>query len=91
MIKKISDSFCIPPDNDDSGVNLALLGFMKETNSSHFSFFDSFNYNKLEYYKRVLKYAYRPFEKNFSLNRRSDEIDPRTYFVLHDFLSAKKN
>jgi hypothetical protein len=66
MVKKLADFFCIPPDNDDSGVNLALLGLMKETNSSHFSFFNSFNYKKLEFYNRVLKYAYRPFETNFS-------------------------
>ena len=29
MVKKLADFFCIPPDNDDSGVNLALLGMMK--------------------------------------------------------------
>jgi len=29
MVKKLPDFFCIPPDNDDSGVNLALLGLMK--------------------------------------------------------------
>lgn len=91
MIKKFADFFCIPPDNDDSGVNLALLGLMKETNSSHFAFFDSFNYNKLEFYNRVLKYAYRPFENNFTQNKRCNEIDPRTYYVLHDFITAKRN
>lgn len=39
MVKKLGDFFCIPPDNDDSGVNLALLGMMKEQNSEHFNFF----------------------------------------------------
>jgi len=29
MVKKLADFSCIPPDNDDSGVNLALLGMMK--------------------------------------------------------------
>lgn len=58
--------FTIPADNDDSSVNLALLGLLKETNSSHFSFWNDFNYNKIGYYKNLLKYAYRPFEKNHS-------------------------
>ena len=39
-------SFIIPPDNDDSSVNLALLAFLKETNSSHYSFWNSLNYKK---------------------------------------------
>jgi hypothetical protein len=29
LIKSMSKAFAIPPDNDDSGVNLALLGLLK--------------------------------------------------------------
>lgn len=29
MFKQMFKYFCIPPDNDDSSVNLALLGLMK--------------------------------------------------------------
>lgn len=29
FMKSISKAFAIPPDNDDSGVNLALLGLLK--------------------------------------------------------------
>jgi hypothetical protein len=34
--KDIAKAFSIPADNDDSSVNLALLGLMKETKSSHY-------------------------------------------------------
>ena len=34
--KDIAKFFCIPADNDDSSVNLALLGFLKETSSKHY-------------------------------------------------------
>ncbi len=49
-IKQIVQVFSIPADNDDSSVNLALLGFMKETNSTHYPFWNSLNSNKLAYY-----------------------------------------
>ena len=44
----------------------------------------------------MLKYAYRPFETNETLSkkglsRRANEIDPRTYYVLHPFLNEIKN
>lgn len=42
-------AFIIPADNDDSSVNLALEGFLKETNSSHYKYWNSLNYNKLGY------------------------------------------
>lgn len=75
--------FSIPADNDDSSVNLALEGFLKETNSSHYQYWNSLNYDKLSYYKNLLKYAYRPFESNFSKNKYADETDPRTYYAVH--------
>ena len=84
--KTLAVAFSIPPDNDDSSVNLALEGLMKETNSPHYSFWASLNSNKKEYYERVLKYAYRPFGADLNRNKRGDEIDPRTYFVLHKFI-----
>ena len=79
-------SFVIPPDNDDSSVNLALLGFLKETNSSHYPFWNSLNYKKNEFYARALKYAYRPFGPNITLNQWADQIDPRTYYIIRGFL-----
>ena len=71
-IKDLVQVFSIPPDNDDSSVNLALLGLMKETNSSHFQYWNNFNFNKIGYYKKVLKYAYRPFDQNYQPNKFAD-------------------
>lgn len=78
--------FVIPPDNDDSSVNLALLGYLKEINSPHYDFWNSLNYKKDDYYNIALKYAYRPFNPNKTLNDRADEIDTRTYFAIRGFL-----
>ena len=82
---QVKKSFIIPPDNDDSSVNLALLGMLKETSSPHYEFWNSLNYKKNEYYQTALKYAYRPFGPNMTLNKRGDEIDPRTYYILRGF------
>ena len=76
----------IPPDNDDSSVNLALLAYMKSINSSHYEFWNSLNYKKKEFYDLVLKYAYRPFDANETGFKWADEIDPRTYYILRNFL-----
>lgn len=83
MIEYVKDLvFSIPADNDDSSVNLALLGMMKETNSSHYEWWNNFNFNKLAYYQKLLKYSYRPFNPKNHDNQYSDEIDPRTYYVI---------
>lgn len=71
-------------------MNLALLGFLKEINSEHYDFWNSFHSNKEAYYDRALKYAYRPFNPRLDLNKFGDEIDPRTYFVLKNFIEKKK-
>lgn len=67
--KDFKKAFAIPPDTDDSSVNLALLGFLKEIKSPHYEFWNSLNYKKHEfYYDHVLRYAYRPFDSNYSRN-----------------------
>jgi hypothetical protein len=67
--KDFKKAFVIPPDTDDSSVNLALLGFLKEIKSPHYEFWNSLNYKKHEfYYDHVLRYAYRPFDSNYSRN-----------------------
>ncbi len=67
-LKDFAKVFTIPADNDDSGVNLALPGLLKGTKSKHFEFWESFNYDIENYYRRVLKYAYRPFDDNYKQN-----------------------
>lgn len=87
LIRDMAKSFVIPADNDDSSVNLALLGLLNETKSPHFDFWNSLNLKKQEFYTRALKYAYRPFSNS---KNHSDEIDPRTYFILRKFLQNIK-
>lgn len=72
---------------DDSSVNIALLGYLKDVKSKHYSYWEEQNTNIDTFYERVLKYAYRPFSP---INSRSDEIKPTTYFILHDFLKKRK-
>ncbi|KAL4426332.1 hypothetical protein ABPG74_011484 [Tetrahymena malaccensis] len=91
-LKQMVSSFVIPPDNDDSGINIALGSFLrshKEKFPSLYSKWESQNNDYEGFYSIVKKYAYRPlsqqFQSNFSTNA-SDIIDPRTYFYLHQFI-----
>lgn len=70
--KSIAKAFCIPADNDDSSVNLALLGLLEETKSSHYEFWNSLHSKKQAYYDRALKYAYRPFGPIPANNKHAD-------------------
>lgn len=38
----------------------------------------------------MLKYAYRPFDSNFTDNKFANEIDPRVYYLYNEFFSRKK-
>ena len=64
---------------------------LKETKSKHYEFWNSLNFKKKQFYERALKYAYRPFGPNMTLNHRADEIDPRTYFAIRGFLDELKH
>jgi hypothetical protein len=86
--KEMKSQFVIPADADDSSVNIALLGYLHELQSEHYNFWQQCNFNLEQFYQSILRYAYRPF--NPSNTTRANEIDPRTYFILHDFLKAKK-
>jgi hypothetical protein len=70
--KDIAKAFCIPADNDDSSVNLALLGLLHETKSSHYDFWNSIHPKKQAYYQQALKYAYRPFGASMNVNKHGD-------------------
>lgn len=43
--KEMAKHFTTPADNDDSSVNLVLLGMLKETKSKHFDFWKEINKN----------------------------------------------
>lgn len=59
--KAYKKHFHIPADLDDSSVNIALLGYLNEANSKHLLFWQQNNFNFDAFYKKVLYYAYRPF------------------------------
>ena len=82
----------IPPDFDDTFVNLglgSLLAEMKAEFPQSQAQWDSQNTNITSVFDAVKKYAYRPMSNNDAVNT----IDCRTYFYLRYFLekSANKN
>ena len=81
--------FCIPPDTDDSSVNIALMGYLHELDSEHYPFWHSYNYNIKGFMDKISLYAYRPFDKS-GKHPWVTQLDPRSYFIIHRFLAQKK-
>lgn len=88
---KMKDTFAaafhIPPDFDDTFVNLGLGGMLSVFHtmfpSSHLSWM-KMNDNITSVFESVKKYAYRPF----SQDTRQNTIDTRTYMYLRSFVEA---
>lgn len=85
-------AFQIPPDFDDTFVNLgigSLLAEMKDDFPASHAQWLSQNTNLTSIYDALKKYAYRPL----SLNNATNTIDCRAYFYLRYFLedAVKKN
>ena len=80
----------IPPDFDDTFVNLGLGSLLAEMNTdfpeSHAQW-QSQNTNVTSVFDALKKYAYRPMSNNKAVNT----IDCRTYFYLRYFLEECKN
>ena len=78
-------AFFIPPDFDDSFVNLGLGSIlaMYSENSTAFQTWKSNNGNFTRLFQTLKKYAYRPFEGG-----EMATIDPRSYFYLRAYLHA---
>ena len=81
----------IPPDFDDTFVNLGLGSLLAEVKqdfpASHAQWLSQ-NTNVTSVFDALKKYAYRPMSDNDAVN----VIDCRTYFYLRYFLEeAKKN
>jgi len=75
----------IPPDFDDTFVNLglgSLLAEMKEQFPGAHAQWQSQNTNVTSVFDALKKYAYRPKSKDYNVNA----IDCRTYFYLRKFL-----
>jgi hypothetical protein len=80
----------IPPDFDDTFVNLglgALLAEMKDHFPASHAQWQSQNTNVTSVFNALKKYAYRPMSSNKAIN----SIDGRTYFYLRFFLENAKN
>ena len=84
--------FNIPPDSDDTGVNLALGAQLNSYPHLFANVSKFWNDNNPissgdDVIKTFSKYAYRPFDSK-SL---SSAIDPRTYFWIRSFLDKEKS
>ncbi|KAH3781358.1 hypothetical protein DPMN_159185 [Dreissena polymorpha] len=78
-------AFMIPPDFDDTFVNLglgALLAEMKEEFPATHAQWRSQNTNVTSVFDALKLYAYRPKSNDSNINA----IDSRTYFYLRHFL-----
>eukprot|EP01120_Amphizonella_sp_Union-15-10_P013124 TRINITY_DN6057_c0_g1_i1.p1 TRINITY_DN6057_c0_g1~~TRINITY_DN6057_c0_g1_i1.p1 ORF type:complete len:627 (-),score=103.35 TRINITY_DN6057_c0_g1_i1:45-1925(-) len=83
--KFLLSAFIIPPDTDDSSCNLALgalLSRSKDRFSDSWNVWYSENSNFSSLAREYVLYSYKPFATDLDDN----EIDPRTYFWLKDFI-----
>jgi len=77
-------AFHIPPDFDDTFINIGLGSLLKESNEpSLYNEWAKTNSNVTSAFVALKKYAYRPY----SSDRNQNSIDPRTYFFLREFIS----
>ena len=77
--------FQIPPDFDDSMINLgvgASLFKLKNDYPTAFSTWNKNSFNANNLIEAFVKYAYKPFDSNLN----SNIIDPRTYFFARSFI-----
>jgi hypothetical protein len=81
----VEDAFDIPPDFDDTYLNIGLgvqFKLLQEKYPSLYSRWLQTNSNMKKLVELTLSYAYRPSSKDYDQNI----IDPRTYFWLRDFI-----
>lgn len=77
-------AFHIPPDFDDTFVNIGLGSLLKESQFTDlYKEWKNVNTNITSAFTALKKYAYRPFSPDTNQN----SIDPRTYFYLRNFLT----
>ena len=79
------DAFCIPPDFDDTYLNLGIGATLSQVADKYPKAYGSWlsgNSDVDGLIKLTTRYAYRPFDSD--LNRNT--IDPRTYFYARNFI-----
>ncbi|CAF1410409.1 unnamed protein product [Adineta steineri] len=82
---QFKDVFEIPPDFDDTYLNIGLgvqLKLLQDKYPSIYSRWLQTNSNMKKLIDLTLQYAYRPFSQDSDKNT----IDPRTYYWLRDFI-----
>ncbi|RNA27111.1 transmembrane [Brachionus plicatilis] len=82
---EILDAFSIPPDFDDSYLNLGLGAALFRLKSKYPFAYQSWKQNNTDtqnLIKLTKKYSYRPFSADLNEN----SIDPRTYFYARGFI-----
>ncbi|KAK7505581.1 hypothetical protein BaRGS_00003326 [Batillaria attramentaria] len=97
IVKKIIDmqslftqAFHIPPDFDDTFVNLGLGALLTDLGPElpeALSRWRHHNTNLTSVLDALKSYAYRPFSQDKNVNT----IDPRTYYYIRHFLDYAKN
>ncbi|XP_061197949.1 uncharacterized protein LOC133206058 [Saccostrea echinata] len=83
-------AFHIPPDFDDTFVNIGMGSLLKEMSKSFPQSFKTWmkrNSNLTSVLTALKKYAYRPM----SNDSKVDSIDPRTYFYMRGFLEKARD
>ncbi|XP_067658558.1 uncharacterized protein [Haliotis asinina] len=84
-----TQAFHIPPDFDDTFLNIGLGSILSEMSHLYPTFdkiWRGHNTNLTSVFDALKHYAYRPF----SGNQRVNTIDPRTYYYLRRWLQQEK-
>ncbi|XP_062587918.1 uncharacterized protein LOC134249593 [Saccostrea cucullata] len=83
-------AFHIPPDFDDTFVNIGLGSLLKEMSKTFPQSFQTWmkrNSNLTSILTALKKYVYRPMSEDSNAN----SIDPRTYFYIRGFLENARD
>jgi hypothetical protein len=92
-------AYRIPPDIDDTSVNMGLTALLHKLRPQLNEKIDSWleiNQDYKTLFDKVKYYAYRPFanmtssENGKKFNNNSNLIDARTYYFIHPYLTEKK-
>lgn len=78
-------AFCIPPDFDDTYLNLGMGATLYQLRSVYPKAFESWKSNNTDVEHLVdvtTRYSYKPFDSDLNKN----VIDPRTYFFAREFI-----
>lgn len=84
-IDTLLDAFHIPPDFDDTYLNLGLGATLNKLNNKYPLAYKSWLFNNSDFEHLInvtSKYAYRPFDDDLNKNT----IDPRTYYYARKFI-----